>query len=148
MTLKLNKGFVIGMFAGLLAVAFLAIWVYQLKPQTAMGGAPQGMRATTASSTNVVLAGNDTLTILATSTSCVSRIFSQPATQVRVLLADSELRPSAGVGFLLTASSSVNGVTNPPTVFDSGTFGCGMVRAFNNSASTTYFTVTEFTDFR
>lgn len=147
MTLKLNKGFVIGMFAGLLAVAFLAIWVYQLKPQTARGGAPQGMRATTASSTNVVLAGNDTLTIFASST-CVSRIISQPATQVRVMFADEAVRPSAGVGFLLTASSSVNGVTNPPTVFDSGTFGCGMVRAFNNSASTTYFTVTEFTDFR
>mgnify|MGYP001607029235 FL=1 len=143
MTLKMSRAFMVGAMIGLLAtVTFLAIWVYQLKPQTAFGGAPPGFQASIASSSQITIGGNAVLQIFATST-CVSRIVTPHSPQgswLRILFADSAQEPSPGEGHLLTASSTTN--------FDSVVFGCGRWRVFNNSASTTIFTVTEFSDFK
>ena len=141
MTLKLDKAFMIGAMVGLLAtVTFLAIWVYQLKPQTVKGSAPTGYQAVTGSSSQITLASFETLQIFASST-CVSRIISPNGTNTtRILFADSVDRPSAGVGHLLVASST--------NMFDSGLYGCGLWRAFNQSGSSSIFTITEFSNFK
>ena len=131
----------IGAMVGLLAtVTFLAIWVYQLKPQVVKGSAPTGYQAVTGSSSQITLASFETLQIFASST-CVSRIISPNGTNTtRILFFDSVDRPSAGVGHLLVASST--------NMFDSGLYGCGLWRAFNQSGSSSVFTITEFSGFR
>ena len=131
---------------GFVAVAVIAliaavIFSFNSKEQ-AEASAPTGYTAIQASSSQITLTGNQMLQIFATST-CVSRIITPHVAQggwMRILFEDSATVPSPGTGHLVVASST--------SVYDSGLYGCGLWRAFNNSASTTIFTITEFTGFR
>lgn len=141
MTIEIkNKGLVIGMIVGFMFItALLAIWVYQLKPQNAVAGAPPGFSAAQATSSQITIAGYDTVEVFATST-CVTRVVSSAPTDMRFLLWDTTDRPSAGIGIKHNASTTV--------AYEGSVWGCGKWRFFNNSASTTIFTVTELQGFQ
>ena len=102
--------------------------------------APSGYAATQGSSSQVTLIEGQVAQVFATST-CVSRIISLGGFKnIWVMFKDSETLPSVNVGNLHSASTTV--------AYDAGIYGCGLWRIYNASATTSIFTITEFSGFK
>lgn len=125
-------------FAGMIAI--VTVWQsYNSIP--AKASAPQGMAATSASTSQITLIEGQVAQVFASSTSCVSRVISVGGFKnLWIMLTDSATLPSVNVGNLHAASTTV--------AYDAGVYGCGLWRIYNQSATTSIFTVTEFTGFR
>ena len=100
---------------------------------TAFGSAPSGLMSIIATSSNPVV-GTTVLTLFATS-SCNARIITTYANPVMLTFSDyAGQTPTATFGHLQSASTTV--------VYDSGIYGCGLVKAYGYTA-TTAITVSE-----
>lgn len=118
-------------------LALLALLVAQYEDSgPALGGAPLGQMAITASTSRLVV-GTSAAQMIATST-CISRIITTEGQPIKLSLGDEV--PTALLGFLQAASSTEK--------YDSGLFGCGTWRAISASGAATNITLVEFLDFR
>lgn len=113
-------------------VAMIALTAMLLTEKT-FGSAPSGLPATLATSTMLTLASRTATTVLATST-CAARIVSTTDKQIMLTFSDyNNAAPSGTFGHMQLASTTV--------VYDSGVYGCGLVKVWGDAA--TNITVTE-----
>lgn len=137
-----HKLIIIALLIVAVAVGFLA----SDRAKETNASAPTGYQAHQASSSQITLTAYNEVQVFATST-CASRIISSAPTELMITLTDATssspnvpFRPSAGVGHKQAASTTV--------AYDSGIYGCDAWHIFNNSASTSIFTVTQFFGFK
>lgn len=96
--------------------------------QKTYGSAPSGLPTVVATSTPVVLASQTATVVIATST-CAARVISTTNTQIMLTFSDyNNTAPTATYGMLQPASSTV--------AYDSGQYGCGLVKAFSVGGAT------------
>lgn len=106
--------------------------VYSMLPSLTLASAPSGLPATVATSSRVTV--NATQKVVVASSSCTARIISTASSSIMLTFADQGLFvPSQDVGFFQA--------TNTTAVYDSGQYGCGLVRAY--SWTTQQITVSE-----
>jgi len=112
---------------GLIAFALI------LLTQKSFGSAPSGLPATVSTSSPYTVSIGTSVTLIATST-CAARIVSTGAGAVNLTFSDiSGQTPSGTYGHWQAASTTV--------AYDSGQFGCGLVKAYG--MSTGILTITE-----
>lgn len=118
---------------GVLALLALVFSVGLLQTQQADASSPAGLPASVASSTALTMAATTASMVVATS-SCNARIISTQASPIMLTFSDyANQTPTAGFGHLQAASTTV--------VYDSGQYGCGLVKAYSFTAQT--ITVTD-----
>lgn len=128
MTLTRNTFALIISLALLTIAAVLAFAV----PSSALGSAPSGLQATVATSSNPTVTSSASV-VFATST-CAARIISTGASAVMLTFSDNQGKtPTATYGHLQSASTTV--------AYDSGLYGCGLVKAYSFASQA--ITVTE-----
>lgn len=114
----LPKPFLYG--AIILTVLFL-VYVIGFSTTGTLGGAPQGLGATVATSSNPVI-GTSGVILFSTST-CAARVITTVASPIMLTFSDySAQTPTATFGHLQLASTTVT--------YDSGQYGCGLFKAF------------------
>lgn len=131
MTHTISRFFLYG--AILLAIVFIA---YEMNAVTrnVYAGAPSGLPAMVATTSNPGI-GPTALTLFATSTNCAARVITTYANPAMFTFSDyAGQTPTATFGHLQLASTTV--------VYDSGQYGCGLVKAYGYTA-TTSITVSE-----
>lgn len=114
---------------GIVAVLILAV-VYLMGSQVPQvyASAPAGLPARIATSSSPVLAATTATVIIATS-SCSARMITTKASPILLTFSDlAGLAPTATYGHLQAASTTV--------VYDSGQYGCGLVKAYAMVADT------------
>lgn len=98
-----------------------------LSTQFASASASPGLQATVATSSSVTLAAQTATAVIASST-CATRIITTAASGVMLLFTDTKGNTLTGsFGTALQAASTT-------TAYDSGQYGCGLVRAFSYGA--------------
>lgn len=113
-------------------LAMFTVW-YMSSTKMAIGSAPSGLPSTLATSTLLALASRTATTLIATS-SCASRVVSTTNSSLMLTFSNyNGASPSEVFGHMQIASTTV--------VYDSGQYGCGLVKAFADTA--TNITVTE-----
>ncbi len=131
--IKNNKVVLSLVILGIFAIAFLLI-SFQVK--MAYGSAPSGLNGNVATTTAYTLVAQTAMLVAATSTpACSARIITTTSSAVMLTFADIGVAPTFLTGHLQLASTTV--------VYDSGTVGCGPVRAFGVGASNSTLTVSE-----
>lgn len=95
-------------------------------PSKSLGSAPGGLPTSVATSSALTLSATTATTILATST-CDARIITTKASPILLTFSDyAGQAPSATFGHLQAASTTA--------VYDSGQYGCGLVKAYAMTA--------------
>ncbi len=115
--------------AGILSLALLiAGWLVHTTPQMRFGNATPGLASFAATTSSDSLAANTSTAIAATST-CVARIVTTSGVSgVMLLFTDKAGNTLTGtLGTALQAASTT-------VAYDSGQYGCGLVRAFSYGA--------------
>lgn len=109
----------------LVAMLFTFRWVHP-RVQPAFSSAPSGLQAVVSSSSINTLVGGTVSTLFATS-SCSARIITTAGAPITVTFSDKVGQtPTATFGILQGSSTSV--------VYDSGQFGCGLIKVLSASA--------------
>ena len=110
-------------------IALVSIGSYRIN----VGSAPAGLQSTVSTSTMLSLASRTATSLIATST-CSSRIISTTDKQIMLTFSDyNNAAPTATFGVMQAASTTV--------AYDSGQYGCGLVKGWGDAA--TNITVTE-----
>lgn len=114
-------------------ILFTALAIYLLQsPSHVFGSAPSGLPATVATTSNPAVS-NTGITLFATS-SCSARVITTYASPVMLTFSDyAGQTPTGTFGHLQAASTTV--------AYDSGQYGCGLVKVFSFAAQS--ITVTE-----
>ena len=102
-----------------------------------LGSAPSGLPASMASTSQAAI-GATVTTLVATSTNCASRIVTTVANPIRLSFGSPDqpiVQPSGTIGHLQAASSTV--------VYDSGIYGCGLIRVFGYGSDTITISVVQ-----
>ncbi len=108
--------------AALIGIAFATL----PRPNVAFGSATPGLRAVIATSSMTTLVAGASTTLFATS-SCAARVISASSTDLYLTFSDAKgITPSASFGIHQASSTTV--------VYDSGQYGCGLVKAWSKSA--------------
>lgn len=117
-----------------LLVFFALAYLIGTQVPHSLAGAPSGLPATVATSSNPTV-GTTASLLFATSSNCAARIITTYANPVMLTFSDIVGQvPSAIAGHLQTASTTV--------VYDAGLWGCNAVRVYGYAANTA-ITVTE-----
>jgi len=120
-------------------VLFLNLYLERAQ-NVQQGGAPPGFKATVASTSELRI-GTVATQVIATTTSCVSRILTTNNLSGIYLTFGDEANQTP------TANSLGHyHPTTTQTVYDAAIYGCGLWKAISNVAATA--TITEFTSFR
>ncbi len=128
MTLKISLTYV---FAIIVLISF--VYIFSSNYQRAEASAPTGLPATIATSSNLTLAAVTSLSVFATST-CAARIVTTSGSAVMMTFSDRVGDvPTGSFGHLQPASTTV--------AYDSGQYGCGLVRILSFGAQ--FITVSE-----
>lgn len=123
----INKILTLGVILGMIVLTALFM------TQKSYGSAPSGLPSTIATSTLLSLASRTATTLIATTT-CASRVVSTTNSQIMLTFSDyNNAAPTATFGHMQVASTTV--------VYDSGQYGCGLIKAWADAA--TAITVTE-----
>ena len=123
-TIKIGLGVAVITMMGLLIFEIMS---YQARQVSA--SAPSGLPATIATTSTVIIGPGNSMTAFATS-SCSARIISTVAQPVMLTFTDLAGQSPTGVfGHLQGASTTV--------AYDSGVYGCNLVRVYGFVASTT-----------
>ena len=119
-------------------VALILVIMYMLGASYSrtLAGAPTGLPASVATTSLMVVGPLSANTLIATS-SCAARIITTYANPIMLTMTDRiGQTPTGSFGILQLASTTV--------VYDSGQYGCGLVKAYGFTASTSI----TFTDVR
>lgn len=112
---------------GITVFAFVAYSLFE-NVRIAEASAPSGLQATVASSTAEVVLAASAVNIAATST-CAARIISTTQQGIMLTMSDfSGQTPTQTFGLWQAASTTVS--------YDSGQYGCGLIKAIANGANT------------
>lgn len=127
------------LFVGIAFLAFSVLFLTLSTPSKSLGSAPSGLVATVATSSLMQVGSTSPVTLLATST-CTARIITTYSVPITLTHSNNLGKsPTATFGHLQAASTTV--------VYDSGLYGCGLVKAYGFEASaavaSTSITVTE-----
>lgn len=118
-------------YAIVIAFAFMAVYLIGASATRVGASAPSGLEGTVASS-SLLSVSNTAITLIATS-SCAARIVTTTASPIMLTFSDYNGQTPTGLfGHLQAASTTV--------VYDSGQWGCGLVKAYAFSAGTITFT--------
>jgi len=121
-----------GFYALIVAVVALSAYILGINTMPAFASAPPGLPASVAT-TSAAAVSTTASTLFATST-CNARIITTYADPVMLTFSDyAGQTPTATFGHLQSASTTV--------VYDSGQYGCGLVKAYSYGTQT--ITVTE-----
>ena len=119
-------------------ILIIIVGVFSYQPKQVLSSAPSGLPANVSTS-SVALVGPTTdrkfLNIIATSTNCSARIITTFDRPINLLFSDyAGQNPTVTYGHFQATSTTVE--------YDGGIYGCGLVRAFGITASST-ITITE-----
>lgn len=124
-TIQLGLG-----IASILAIGLLVFGIMSFQAKTVKAGAPSGLPATMATTSSVIVGPGNAMTLFATSTACATRVISTVAQPIMLTFTDNAGQSPTGIfGHLQAASTTVD--------YDSGLYGCGLVKAYGFVASTT-----------
>jgi hypothetical protein len=117
---------------GLVILAILAaVYLFRAPVTGVLGSAPAGLEGTVATS-SLLNVSSTAITLIAT-TSCSARIITTTASPIMLTFSDyNGQTPTFQLGHLQAASTTV--------VYDSGQWGCGLVKAYAFNTGTITFT--------
>lgn len=116
----------------ILALAIVLVFVTG-RTNNVSASAPSGLAASVATSSQATV-GTTAISLFATSTSCAARVITTYASPVMLTFSDYAGQTPTGLfGHLQAASTTV--------AYDSGVYGCGLVKAYSFTSQT--ITVTE-----
>lgn len=119
---------------GIIVIIGIAVIMFQSISEKKLGATQPNQQSLIATSSTVVVGIQQNKTLFTSNTRCASRIISTVAQPI-MLSFSSDITPTATVGHLQSASTTIS--------YESGIYGCGAVSAYGHNASST-ITISEF----